>query len=273
MAESSRVQTDEVVVISPADVDAEIRAHITVEDAVVDVDTPDLQISGRIAVQIHDVWLASAAETFDATTGQWVPAATRPSAQQTVVALELNSDRAAGTGLTVRKLTVTVGGLRIPLDVPSGRGYLDLHAGVLVRFPVAVEPLHTRATAADDFPVDPNPSVALVLTPADPPRPGVTVGVTANDARLRRSPFVIWLMELAAGAGLDPERDVMVPLRSTLAEQVTTVVHDTLRTVTDELVREPGRLLLYAATDPDVTSIAAQVDPAAITITITSDES
>jgi hypothetical protein len=264
--------SDDVVVVTVADVEAEVRAHIDVEDALVDVDTADLKIRGRIGVQVHDVWLATPAEAFDAATGRWAPAAARPSAQQSVIALELNSDRAGGTGLTVRKLTVTVGGLRIPLDVPSDRQFLDLHAGVLVHLPVVVEPLHTRPTATDEFPVDAGPGVALVLTPADPSRPGVTVSVTADDGRLRRCPFVLWLLELAAGAGLDPERDVMVPLRSTLAEQVTTVVHQTLGSTTDDLVREPGRLLLYAATDPTVTSVAVQVDPQAIRVTVSTDE-
>jgi hypothetical protein len=82
-----------------------------------------------------------------------------------------------------------------------------------------------------------------------------------DEARLKGSPFVRWLLELAAGARLDPEKDVMVPLRAELSKQVTTVVHERLRTTTDPLVQETQRLLLYAATDPAVTSADVMVDP------------
>lgn len=250
-----------VINLTPAEVGAEVRARVAVEDTVVDVDTPELQISGTIEVREHAVWLAGPAEVFVAGTGRWVAAGTVPPAQLTVVALELDSDRAAGTGLMVRQLTVDVGGVSIPLTVPADRQYLDLHAGVLVRLPVVAEPLHTRPAATDDFPTDPRPCVALVLDDA------VTVEVTADDRRLRASPFVTWLLELAAGAGLDPETDVMRPLRARLAEQVVAVVRETLDTTTDDRVQEPARLLLHVATDPTVTSIEVQVDAEAIRIT------
>ena len=92
------------------------------------------------------------------------------------------------------------------------------------------------------------------------------------DGRLRSSPFVTWLLELAAGVGLDPENDVMAPLRARLAEPVVAVVRETLRSSVDERVQEPARLLLYAATGPEVTSIEADVTPEAIRIRLSGAE-
>jgi hypothetical protein len=58
----------------------------------------------------------------------------------------------------------------------------------------------------------------------------------------------------------------MVPLRAELTKQVTTVVHETLRTTVDVLVQEPERLLLYAATDPVVIKVEVLVDPESVRV-------
>lgn len=263
---------DQVFEISAAYVAEQVRQRVVVTDALVDVNTPAQQISGTIEARIHDVWLATPAQVFRPDSGRWVAAGARSRAPQLVVALELDSDRARGTGLTVRKLTVTVGGNPIPLTVPADKQYLDLHAGVAVRVPVLAEPLHTRAAATDPFPANPVPCVALATPPADPARPdvpGVAVDVVVDETRLKACPFVRWLLDLAAAARLDPEKDVMVPLRAELAKQVTAEVHEQLRTTTDPLVQEPQRLLLYSATDPAVTRVDVLVDPESIRVLLT----
>ena len=184
--------------LTPAEVGAEVRAWIAIEDAVVDVDTPELQISGTIEVAEHAVWLAGPAEVFVAGTGQWVAAGTPPPAPLTVVA-SARQRPCSGTGLAVRQLTVDVGG--VSSRSRCGRAAVPRPpAGVLVRLPVVAEPLPHPAPPPT-IPDRGRPGVASVLDG------GVTVEVDVRRRPTAGLAVVTWLLELAAGAGLDPETD------------------------------------------------------------------
>lgn len=261
---------DQVVQIAASYLLEQARSQLSFAPAAIAVDDPKTKITGTIDVAVHDVWWRSPGERFTADTGAWQLVPGGAPAHDLVVGIELDSDRLAGTGLSVARITPA--GATTPLTIPAAKQFLDLHAGVIVRLPVQAAPLHTRPVATAAFPKQPDPCIALVTSPFDLAKPdveGARVAIVLDDKRLRASPFVTYLVDLANLVGLDPETVVIAPLRAELTARITEVVAGTLRTFGGWQVQEPGRVLLFAATDPMVTAADMLVDDTSLRVLLT----
>jgi hypothetical protein len=265
---------DQVIEISESFLVSEIRRRVVLADASVAIDTPDLKASGTLPVAVRNVWLASPAERFESPTGpmagaaSWKAQSARPRADRLVLAIEIDSNRPAGTGLRIERLRVQVGGNPTPINVPAANQYVDVHVGVEVGLDVKGGPCTVRTTSSAPFPNGTIPAVYLA-TPVAGNLNGATVSVVIDQKRLRASPFVTWATPLAQYAGLDPEQAVVGQLLARIQSEVEAQVTATLVALTDALVKEPGRQLIFPVGDPMATAAAVLVDPASLRVLVT----
>ena len=141
---------DQVIEISERFLVSEIRRRVVLADAAVAIDTPDIKASGTLPVAVRNVWLASPAERFESPTGpnpgaaSWKALPARPRADRLVLAIELDSNRPAGTGLRIERIRVQVGMNLTTINVPAANQYVDVHVGVEVGLDVRGTTLAAR---------------------------------------------------------------------------------------------------------------------------------
>lgn len=265
---------DQVIEISEPFLVSEIRRRVVLADAAVAIDTPDIKASGTLPVAVRNVWLASPAERFESPTGpnpgaaSWKALPARPRADRLALAIELDSNRPAGTGLRIERIRVQVGMNLTTINVPAANQYVDVHVGVEVGLDVRGGPCTVRPNSSAPFPNHRIPAVYLA-TPVAGNDNGAGISVVIDQKRLRASPFVTWATPLAQYAGLDPEVVVVGALLSRIQTEVEAQVKATLVALTDPLVKEAGRQLVFPVGDPMATAAAVLVDPASLRVLVT----